>query len=117
MNMTISEPVIDFNKLDHIQNQVFLDEFVDLIEESTEELLGKLEQVLVNHFDEFKGVVHSINGLSGNISASRLCKITSQLESMSEEDYTKNAFKYSSKIIDEVFKVRKELEKCALNNG
>lgn len=112
-----SEPVIDISKLDYFNDQVFLDEFIDIFEESAEELLDKLEKSLINHFDEFKNVVHSIKGLSGNIRASRLREITTKIGGLSKDDYQKNAFKYSRKIIDEVSVVRKELAKCASKNN
>lgn len=116
MNMINSEPVIDISKLDFFNDQVFLDEFIDIFEESAEDLINKLEKSLVNRFDEFKSVVHSIKGLSGNIRASRLREITTKAGSLSKEDYLENAFEYSRRIIDEVSMVRKELAKCASNN-
>jgi len=113
MNTIISEPVIDISKLDCFNDQVFLDEFIDIFEDSAEELLDKLEKSLIDNFYEFKRVVHSIKGLSGNISASRLREVTTKAGGLSKEDYLKNAFEYSRKIVDEVTIVRKELAKCA----
>lgn len=108
--MVNSEAVIDIR---HFNDPAFLDEFIDIFEDSAEDLLDKLEKSLVNNFDEFKSIVHGIKGLSGNIKAKKLREITTQVEYISEEEYRRNVFRYSKDIIDELLKVKKELAKCS----
>lgn len=116
MDIMNSKAVIDVSKLDYFDDQVFMDQFIDIFEDSAEDLLVKLEKSLINQFDKFKNTVHSIKGLSGNVRAHRLREMTTKVECLSQEEYRKNAFKYSKEIIDELLKVRKELAKCSSKN-
>ena len=65
----------------------------------------------------FVGWFTSIKGLSGNIGANALRKITTAAEDLSENDYKIKSREYYTKIVSELFKARDELVKHSRSNN
>lgn len=109
-------PVIDITQLHNYDDQDFLDEFIEIFKSSAEKLSSDLNKSLDNNFETFKKVSHSIKGLSGNIGAHALRKITSESEGLSVEDYNNQSKDYAKKIINELLRAKEELVKFSSKN-
>ena len=105
--------VIDVSNSDYFNDPVFLDKFIELFEDSCEGLTRGLKEACDDNFAEFKKVVHTIKGLSGNINAEALREITLEAENLSEEDYAKHADEYFKKITHELTRTREALLKLS----
>ena len=105
--------IIDISNFDYFNDQVFLDKFIELFEKSCEKLTRCLKQACNEDFTEFKKVVHTIKGLSGNIHAEALRDITIEAENLNEEDYATKADEYFNKISHELARAREELLKLS----
>ena len=108
--------VIDISTFDYFNDQAFLDKFIELFEESCEKLTVSLKDACKEDFTGFKKVVHTIKGLTGNIKADALRKITIEAENISKERYESNADEYFSKISHELSRARDELSKLSSQN-
>ena len=70
-----------------------------------------LKNSLDGNHEEFKKVVHSIKGLSGNVAAHTLRELTIQAEKLNNDDYKIKSAEYYKKIADELLSVKTELVK------
>jgi HPt (histidine-containing phosphotransfer) domain-containing protein len=104
-------PVIDITQLHNYQDQNFLDEFIEIFKQSAEKLSADLNNSLVEDYETFKKVAHSIKGLSGNIGARLLREITTEAEGLSNDGYKTHSNKYAEKIMSELNRTKAELIK------
>lgn len=107
------EKIIDISQFDYFNDQVFLDKFIELFEESCEKLTASLQTACNKDYEGFKKTVHTIKGLSGNIHANALRQITIEAESLDEEGYNNKSDEYYSRIKNELEKARIELSKLS----
>lgn len=110
------EKVIDISQFDYFNDQVFLDKFIELFEESCDKLTVSLKAACKEDFEGFKKTVHTIKGLSGNIHANALRQITIEAENLNQESYNEKSAEYFSRITAELDKARIELTKLSSKN-
>jgi len=113
--MTLKSEIIDVSGMDYSDDPVFLNKFIELFECSVDQLINELKNVLDDNYEEFKKVVHSIKGLSGNVAAHTLRELTIQAEKLNDDDYKIESAEYYKKIKNELLSVKAELVKLYKN--